>query len=359
MVTSRKGPAVIEINGRRIGPGCPTYIVAEMSCNHHQSFDRAVEIIKAAKQAGADAVKLQTYTPDTITLDCDESTFQIPFDNPWGGQTLYSLYREAYTPWEWQPKLKEIAADLGLDLFSSPFDPSAVEFLEQMEVPAYKVASFEIVDIPLIERIARTGKPIIMSTGMATLAEIEDAVLAARSGGARDLALLKCVSAYPARPEAMNLRTIPHLSEALNVPVGLSDHTLGIMVPVAAMTLGACIVEKHFTLSRSILSADAAFSLEPDEFRAMVEAVRTAEAALGEVRYGPSEEEERSRIFRRSLYAVCDIKAGEPFTTDNVRSIRPGYGLPPKFLSEVLRARAVKDIRRGAALTWGLIGGHE
>jgi N-acetylneuraminate synthase len=343
------------VNGRIIGPRHPTYIIAELSANHNQSFDQAVALIRAAKRAGADAVKLQTYTPDTMTLDSDSPLFRHPQGSLWEGKTLYELYSEAYMPWERQPKLKEIADEIGIDLFSTAFDPTAVDFLEDMGVPLHKVASFEIVDIPLIEKMARTGKPLIISTGMATLGEIEEAVQAARNAGATQIALLKCTSAYPAPPEEMNLRTIAHLAEAFGVPVGLSDHTLGIAVPVAAVALGACIVEKHFTLSRDIPGPDSAFSVEPHEFKAMVEAIRTAEKALGKVHYGVSDQEAKSRVFRRSLFVVKDIKAGEIFTEENVRSIRPGYGLPPKFLKAVLGRRAACDIQRGTPVDWSLI----
>ena len=345
----------IKIGERLIGTGHPVYIVAELSANHRQQFDEAVKLIETAKEAGADAVKLQTYTADTMTIKCDAPEFQIGGGTLWDGKTLYDLYGEAYMPWEWQPKLKGIANELGIDLFSSPFDKTAVDFLEEMGVPAYKVASFEIVDIPLIEYIASKGKPMIISTGMATLAEIDEAVQAARKAGASQIALLKCTSAYPALPEEMNLRTIPHLSEAFGVPIGLSDHTLGIAVPVAAVALGACIVEKHFTLSRNISSLDSAFSLEPQEFKAMVEAIRTTEKALGEVRYEVSEQEAKSRVFRRSLFVVKDMKAGEVFTGENVRSIRPGYGLYPRHLKDVLGRRAGQDIRQGTPLGWGLV----
>lgn len=346
----------LPIGQRRIGPGEPVYVIAEMSANHNHNFDQAVQIIQAAKDAGADAIKLQTYTPDTLTIDCDNEYFQIK-ETIWKGRTLHDLYGEAYTPWEWQPKLKTIAKELGLDLFSSPFDETAVDFLEDIGVPAYKVASFEIVDVPLIRRIAQTGKPIIMSTGMASLAEIDEAVRTARNAGATQLALLKCTSAYPSPPEAMNLRTIPHLASAFDTPVGLSDHTRGTAVPVAAVTLGACIIEKHFTLSRSIPGPDSAFSLEPDEFRTMVAAIRTAEAALGTVRYGTEQHEAKSQIFRRSLFVVQDIRAGELFNAQNVRSIRPGYGLPPRYMDEVIGRHAAQDIARGTPLTWGLIAG--
>lgn len=346
----------IQINGRRIGTGHPCYIVAEMSANHNQSFDDAVKIIEAAKEAGADAIKLQTYTPDTMTIDCRSPYFHIGKGSAWEGRNLYDLYGEAYTPWEWQPKLKEIADNLDIDLFSTPFDDTAVDFLEAMEVPAYKIASFEIVDLPLIKRVAQTGKPIIMSTGMATLAEIDEAVSVIREAGNSQIGLLKCTSAYPAPPEAMNLSTIPHLGRAFGVPVGLSDHTLSTAVPVAGVALGACIVEKHFTLSRSAPGPDNAFSLEPDEFKAMVEAVGSAEKALGSVHYGANEHESQSLIFRRSLFVVQDMKSGEIFTAANIRSIRPGHGLHPRYLENVLGRHAARDIKRGTPLTWELIG---
>ena len=348
----------IEINGRRIGPGYPTYIVAEMSANHNQGFEQAVQIIHAAKRAGADAVKLQTYTPDTITIDCDEPSFQIPGDNTWGGRTLYDLYGDAFTPWEWQPRLKAVADELGLDLFSAPFDPTAVEFLDDMGVPAFKVASFEIVDVPLIELMASKGKPIIMSTGMATLAEIEQAVRAARGAGAEQIMLLKCTSSYPAPPEEMNLVSISHLSQTFSLPAGLSDHTLGIAVPLAGVALGAALVEKHFTLSRSVPGPDSAFSLEPDELQAMVEGIRTVGKAMGRVDYSVTAHEQSNRIFRRSLFVTADMKKGEVFTEGNVRSIRPGHGLEPRQLQDVLGKRATTDIKRGTPLSWDLTAGR-
>ena len=349
------GPCV-EINGRYIGPGYLTYIVAEMSANHNQDFDQAVKIVEAAREAGADAIKLQTYTPDTLTIDCDNEYFQIR-GTLWDGRTLYDLYGEAYMPWEWQPKLKVIAEEIGIDLFSTAYDSSAVDFLEEVGVPVHKIASFENVDILLIEKMARTGKPLIISTGMVTLGEIEEAVQAARNAGATQIALLKCTSAYPAPPGEMNLRTIPHLSEAFNVPVGLSDHTLGIAVPVAAVAMGACIIEKHFTLSRDIPGPDSAFSLEPHEFKTMVESVRVAEKALGQVSYRVTEHEAASRVFRRSLFVVKDVKAGEVFTEENVRCIRPGHGLPPRHLKDVLGQRAAHDVERGTPLSWPHIAG--
>jgi pseudaminic acid synthase len=345
----------ISIHGRDIGNGFPVYIIAEMSANHGQDFDQAVKIIQAAKEAGADAIKLQTYTPESLTIDCENEYFCIGKGTIWEGRRLYDLYKEAYTPWEWQPKLKEIAEDLGLDLFSSPFDYIAVDFLEKMDVPAYKIASFELVDLPLIRRVARAGKAIIMSTGMATLAEIEEAVQTAREAGATQIALLKCTSAYPAPPEEMNLRTIPHLSAAFQVPAGLSDHTVGIAVPVAAVALGACLVEKHLTLSRSIPGPDSAFSLEPLEFKAMVEAIRVAEKAIGEVSYTLTEGEKASQVFRRSLFVVEDMKAGDVFTEKNVRSIRPGYGLKTRYFDDILNKTILKDVKKGTKLSWDLI----
>jgi len=342
-----------------LGPGKPVYIIAEISANHNQNYDEAVRIICAAKDAGADAVKLQTYTPDTLTINCDKEYFRIGEGTLWEGRKLYDLYSEAYTPWEWYPKLKDVAKDLNIDLFSTAFDPTAVDFLEEMDVPVHKVASFEIVDIPLIEKMAATGKPLIISTGMATLGEIEEAVVAARGAGAVQIALLKCTSAYPAPPEEMNLRTIPHLAKAFDTPVGLSDHTLGIEVPVAAVCMGACIVEKHFTLSRSQPGPDSAFSLEPHEFAAMVKAIRTAEKALGRVQYGVCELESKSRIFRKSLFVIKDIRAGYIFTEDNLRSIRPGHGLHPRYLKQILGSHAVVDIERGTPLRWNMVGGKE
>jgi pseudaminic acid synthase len=325
-----------------------------MSANHNHDFEQAVKIIEAAKDAGADAIKLQTYTPDTMTIDAHNEFFQIT-GTIWEGRNLYELYGEAYTPWEWQPRLKEVADNLGLDFFSTPFDSTAVDFLEELEIPVYKIASFELVDLPLLRRIADTGKPIIMSTGMASLAEIEEAVRTVQGEGANQLALLKCTSAYPAPPEEMNLRTIPHLAEAFGVPVGLSDHTIGFDVAVAAIALGACIVEKHFTLSRGKPGPDSAFSIEPQELTEMVKAIRRVEKALGGIRYEITEQEKSSQIFRRSLFVVEDLQAGETFTEENVRSIRPGFGLHTRHLSEVLGRRARKDIEKGTPLGWDLI----
>jgi pseudaminic acid synthase len=346
---------IMHIAGRRIGEGSGVYVIAEVSANHHQSLEVAEDILRAAKQAGADAVKLQTYTPDTITLASDRKEFHIGGGTVWDGRTLHDLYAEAYMPWEWQPRLKKVAGELGMDLLSSAFDSTAVNFLEEMGVPAHKVASFELVDIALIQRMARTGKPLIMSTGMATVEEIEEALQCAREAGATEIALLKCTSAYPAPAEEMNLLTIPEMARRFGVPVGLSDHTMGIAAPVAAVALGACIIEKHLTLSRSTKGPDSAFSLEPQEFKAMVDAVRTVEKALGEVHFGPSGKEEASRAFRRSLFVVEDVKKGEAFTAANVRSIRPGDGLHPRHLTEVLGKSAAQGIKRGTPLTWEFV----
>jgi N-acetylneuraminate synthase len=341
------------IKGRSIGVGAPVYIIAEMSANHGQSFADAVKIVHAAADAGADAVKLQTYTADTLTIDSHQEHFRVGGGTLWDGRTLYDLYNEAFTPWEWQPRLKEVAESRGLDLFSSAFDPTAVDFLEAMDVPLHKVASFELVDLPLIEKMARTGKPLILSTGMASETEIAEAVEVARRAGAGGIALLKCTSAYPSPAEEMHLRTIPWLAERFGVAVGLSDHTMGIEVPVAAVALGACIIEKHFTLSRAAGGPDSAFSLEPAEFRQIVEAVRKVEKSVGTVQLGGAgAQEARSRSFRRSLFVVKDVKAGEVLTDEHVRSIRPGHGLPPKYLGLVLGNRAARDLERGTPLAW-------
>ena len=345
----------IQIGQRQIGPGRQVYVVAELSANHRQKFENAVRLVELARQCGADAVKLQTYTPDTITLNSDGERFRVGGGTVWDGRTLFDLYTEAYTPWEWQPKLKQLADDLGLDLFSSPFDNSAVDFLEAMEVAAYKVASCELVDLPLIERMARTGKPLIISTGMATLEEIEEAVAAAERAGAKQIALLKCTTAYPADPREMNLRTIPELANRFQIPVGLSDHSLSTTVPVAAVALGANLIEKHLTLSRSMNGPDDNFSLEPEEFKVMVDTVRLTERALGEVQFGPTESEKNSRRFRRSLFVVENIRRGDTFDENNVRSIRPGDGLHTRYLSDVVGRSASQDIERGTPLSWDLV----
>lgn len=349
------GNTHLNIGERKVGPGEPVYVIAEMSANHNHDFDQALAIMRAAKESGADAIKIQTYTPDTMTIDSRVECFIIGKGTPWEGRNLYALYGEAYTPWEWQPKLQRAAEDLGLDFFSTAFDETAVDFLEGMAVPIHKIASFELVDLPLIRRMARTGKPMIMSTGMSTLEEITEAVETARQAGATQLALLKCTSAYPAPPEEMNLSTIPHLTRAFSVPAGLSDHTLGTTVPVAAVALGACIVEKHFTLSRRAPGPDSSFSLEPAEFKAMVDAIRIAERSLGKVAFGSGKREESSKVFRRSLFAVKDIRAGETLDAANIRCIRPGYGLHSRHYDEVMGRRAAKDIPRGTPLAWSLI----
>jgi len=348
----------IEINGRSIGSGFPTYIIAEISANHNQDFGQALKLIEAAKKAGADAVKLQTYTPDTMTIDCDEDYFKIN-GTIWEGKNLYDLYTEAYMPWEWQPELKKNADKMDLHLFSTPFDISAVKFLEDIDVPAYKVASFELVDLPLLREIAKTGKSIIMSTGMASLSEIDEAVRTVSKTDSNLLALLKCTSAYPASPEEMNLLAIPNLAKVFDVPVGLSDHSMDTAITVAAVALGACIIEKHFTLSRRIPGPDSAFSLEPYEFKKMVDAVRITEKALGKVNYDQRGQEVEIREFRRSLFLVQDMKAGQKFTFENVRSIRPGHGLHTRYFEEVIGRHATRDIRRGTPLSWDLIGGHK
>lgn len=343
------------IGDRIIGEGQPVYIVAELSANHKQDFDQAVKMIHAAKDAGVDAIKLQTYTADTITIQSDRECFRIGGGTLWDGRTLYDLYREAYTPWEWQPKLKTLANELGMDLFSSAFDASAVSFLEQMNVPVHKLASPELVDIPLVQEMARTGKPLILSTGMATVEEIEEAVKAAGAAGATQIALLRCTSAYPADPGEMNLRSIPDLAKKFGLPVGLSDHTPGIAVSVAAVALGAVLIEKHLTISRAAGGPDSAFSLEPDEFKAMVESVRAAEKALGKVHYGVSPREARTLPYRRSLFVVSAVKQGERFTEKSVRSIRPANGLHPRHLAEILGRCAAQDIEGGTPMAWELV----
>lgn len=346
----------ISIANRRIGRGYPVYVIAEMSANHNQDFERAVKIAEAAKAAGADALKLQTYTADTMTLDCDKECFRIK-GTIWNGNNLYQLYQQALTPWDWHPKLKRVCDDLGLTLFSTPFDPTSVDFLEDMDVPAYKIASFELVDIPLLKKVARTGKPIIMSTGMATPEEIDEALAAIKGEGNNQVVLLKCTSAYPAPLEEMNLNTIPALVEAYGLPVGLSDHTLGSVAAVAAVALGGCVLEKHLTLSRNDPGPDSAFSTEPLEFKAMVGDIRAVEKALGTATYEITAKQKENRVFRRSLFVVKDIKAGEIFSMNNIRSIRPGGGLHTRYLEQVLGKKAVTEIRRGVPLSWDLVEG--
>lgn len=347
-------PNPFQINGRSIGPGHPAYLVAEMSANHGGSLDTALALVDAAAEAGADAIKLQTYTPDTLTLDSDAEPFRLR-GTLWDGRTLYDLYREASLPWEWHAPIRARAEAAGMDFFSTPFDATAVDFLEDLGVPVHKIASFENVDLPLLRRVARTGKPVILSTGMASLGEVDEAVRTLREAGCEHLALLKCTSAYPAPPEEAHLRTIPHLRDTFGVVPGLSDHTLTDVVPVVAVAQGACIIEKHVTLSREAGGPDSAFSLEPQDFRRMADAVRTAEAALGSVSYGATEAQQASRAFRRSLFVTEDVKAGEPFTEHNVRSIRPAAGLHTRHLGDVLGRVAAADIARGTPLRWALV----
>lgn len=345
----------IKIGDKIIGNSKHTFIIAELSANHLHSFDLAVKTIKSVKEAGADAIKLQTYTADTITIDSDNEYFKIKQGTLWDGNTLYKLYTEAYTPWEWQPELKTIAEGLGLLCFSSPFDKTAVDFLEKMNVPAYKVASFEITDIPLIEYIASKGKTVIISTGIAKLEDIERAVNACKRMGNEQVALLKCTSAYPSPLEDVNLNTIPNLRETFKTVVGLSDHTLGISVPIAAVALGAKIIEKHFILDRSLGGPDASFSLEPEEFKTMVEAVREVEKALGEISYELTDKMKKSREFSRSLFVVENMKEGEVFSEGNIKSIRPGFGLHPMYLKDILGKKTAKAVSKGTPLSWGLI----
>lgn len=345
----------MRIENFELGENNKVFVIAELSANHNQDFEIAANTIKAAKESGADAIKIQTYTPDTITLDCDNEYFQIKHGTIWDGTTLYKLYQKAYTPWEWQPKLKKIADDLGIIFFSSPFDKTAVDFLETMNVPAYKIASFEIVDIPLIEYVASKGKPVIISTGIATENEIKEAVEACRLKGNNQIALLKCTSEYPAPVEDANLNTIPYLKEKYKTVVGLSDHTLGSVVPIAAAAIGARIIEKHFIIDRKIGGPDSSFSLEPREFKAMVDEIRNVEKALGKATFEINEKILKSRKFARSLFAVKDIKAGELFSEENVRSIRPSNGLPPKMIGDILGKTAKENISKGTPLNKDMI----
>jgi N-acetylneuraminate synthase len=346
----------IRIAERQVGRGFPPFVIAEMSGNHNHALDRALAIVEAAAAAGAHALKIQTYTPDTMTLDLDEREFHISDPkSPWAGASLYKLYGEAATPWEWHQPIFERARALGVIPFSTPFDASAVEFLESLDVPCYKIASFENIDLPLIRRVAATGKPVIISTGMATAPELDDAVRAAREAGCRDLILLKCTSTYPASPEHTNLLTIPDMRERFGCEVGLSDHTMGVGVAVAAIALGATVVEKHLTIRRSDGGVDSTFSLEPDEFARLVQDTERAWRALGRATYGPTPAEEPSLQFRRSLYIVKNVRAGEVLTPEHVRAIRPGLGLAPKFLDDVIGRRAAVDIARGTPLAWTLV----
>ena len=346
----------VHIGDRVLGRGHPVYVIAELSANHHQEYDKALTLVDAAARAGADAVKLQTYTPETMTLDSDAPPFRVGHGTSWEGRRLYDLYQEAMTPWEWQAGLKAAAEGLGMHCFSTPFDQSAIDFLLELQVPAMKIASFELVDLQLVAAIARTRLPLLISTGMALLAEIDAAVAAVRSAGGSEMVLFRCNSAYPASTSEMDLLTIPHMADTWGLPVGLSDHTLGTTAAVTAVALGACAIEKHLTLTREEPGPDSAFSLEPSEFSDLVRSVREAEEALGRVRYGPSPSEVPSLEFRRSLFVVEAVAEGEAFTAENVRSIRPGVGLTPQALPIILGRRAARSVPAGTPLTWDLVG---
>jgi N-acetylneuraminate synthase len=347
---------MIKIGNCEIGQGHAPFVIAEMSGNHNQSLERALEIVEAAAKTGAHALKIQTYTPDTMTLDLDEREFHIGDPNSlWAGNSLYKLYGEAYTPWEWHKPIFDRARELGIIAFSTPFDDTAVDFLESLDVPCYKIASFENTDLPLIRRVAATGKPLIISTGMASIAELDDTVRAAREAGCKDLILLKCTSTYPATPGNTNILTIPHMRELFGCEVGLSDHTMGVGVSVASVALGATVIEKHFTLNRADGGVDSAFSMEPAEMSQLVIESERAWQSLGQVSYGATEAEKKSLQYRRSLYVVKDLKAGDVLTKDNVRAIRPGLGLPTKYLDVVLGRSVKQDVRRGTGLSWELI----
>jgi len=352
---AESSPSPVKIGGRAVGPGHPTFVIAELSANHGQRLDRAIELVNLAADAGADAVKLQTYTAGTMTLDLDLPAFRVGEGTLWAGRTLADLYTEAMTPWEWYPELAAAAAGRGMVLFSTPFDTTAVEFLAGHDTPAFKIASFELVDLPLIRCAARYGLPLIMSTGMAAESEIDAAVSAASEAGAGGIVLLRCNSSYPAPAEEMDLRTIPDMVERWGVPVGLSDHTMGLTAVTVAVALGACVLEKHLTLDRSEPGPDSAFSLEPDEFAATVDAVREVEAALGRVRYGPSPGERASLAFRRSVWVTRAMRAGESFSTDNLGSLRPAGGLAPDEMASVVGRRAARDIEAGTPLEWELV----
>jgi pseudaminic acid synthase len=347
---------MINIAGRKIGCDQPPFVIAEMSGNHNQSLERALEIVEVAARTGAHALKIQTYTPDTMTLDLDEREFRITDENSlWQGTTLYKLYGEASTPWEWHKPIFDRARSLGMIPFSTPFDDTAVDFLESLDVPCYKIASFENTDLPLIRKVASKGKPMIISTGMASIAELDETVRAARDSGCKELVLLKCTSTYPATPENTNLNTIPHLQDLFKCEVGLSDHTMGIGVSVASIALGASVIEKHFTLNRADGGIDSSFSMEPSEMSGLVMESERAWRALGGINYGPTAAEEKSLQYRRSLYIVKDVAAGELLTNDNIRAIRPGLGLPPKYIDIFLGKRVGKKIKRGTALSWGIL----
>ena len=345
----------IVIAGRKIGGNHAPFIVAEMSGNHNQSLDRALKIVEAAAAAGAHAVKIQTYTADTMTLDIDKNEFHIETLNLWKGKSLYQLYQQAYTPWEWHKAIFDRCEKLGLIYFSTPFDESSVDFLESLKVPCYKIASFENGDLPLIRRVANTGKPLIISTGMASLAELDETIQCAKNYGCHDIILLKCTSSYPSTPENSNLLSIPHMRSLFDVPIGLSDHTLGIGAALAGVALGSVMIEKHFTLARSDGGIDSAFSIEPDEMRSLVVESINAQRSLGKVHYGATEQERPSIKYRRSLYIVENMRAGEVINKKNMRCIRPGLGLSPRYYEIILGRRIARDVEKGTALTWDLV----
>lgn len=345
----------MEIKKRAIGNAHPAFVVAELSANHCHNLNITRKTIKAMKEAGADAVKVQTLTPDTMTINCDNDYFKINSGTPWDGKTLYELYSETQLPWEWHAKIQEYADELGLIFFSTPYDKTAVDFLESIEVPAYKIASFEIMDIPLIEYVASKGKPVFVSTGMAGLSDIDEAVRTCRRMSNNQIVLLKCTSAYPAPFDEANLRTIPNMAEVFKTVVGLSDHTMGISVPIAAVVLGAKVIEKHFILDRNLGGPDAQFSMEPNEFKQMVQSIREVEQAIGGISYDLSSKIKSNRIFLRSLFVVEDIKKGKVFNESIIKSIRPGFGLHPKHLHQFIGKKARRDIKRGEPLSWGML----
>lgn len=345
---------IVDLSKRKIGEGYPTYIIAEMSANHSGSLNRALEIVHAAKESGADCIKIQTYTADTITINSKKQYFIIK-GGPWDGENLYSLYQKAYTPWEWQGLIKEEAEKVGMDFLSTPFDNTSTDFLEEIGVEFYKIASFELVDIPLIKYVAAKGKPIVMSCGMGSIQEIHDAVDAIKSSGNNNIILLKCTSDYPAVYEDMNLKVIPDMINRFNVPVGLSDHSMGSLAAITAVSLGAKVIEKHFCIDRMIKNPDSEFSMEPNEFKSMVDDIRNTEKIMGQITYSLSEREKSNYKFRRSLFVIEDIKAGEKFSYKNVRSIRPSNGIAPKYLSDIVGKKASRNIEKGMPLEWDMV----
>lgn len=344
-----------KIGKRKIGEGQPVFVIAEISANHDQKLAKAEKLVKSACECGVDAVKLQTFTPDTLTIDCSKKWFQVKVNKAWKGRTLYQLYKEAYLPWEWQPKLKKIAESYNIPLFSTSYDETSVDFLEKMKIPAYKVASFEIGDIELLKKVASTGKPVIISRGMASMEEIKLALSTLKKNGSGPIAVLHCVSSYPTNPEEMNLATIPDIKKRFKVVTGLSDHTLTTSIAVASVALGASIVEKHFTLNRADGGLDSAFSLEPEELRFLIKSIREVEKSIGKACYSSGRKESENTVFKKSIFAVQDIKAGDKFTRQNIRSIRPGYGLAPKYFSKIIEKKAKENIERGTPTNWDMI----